>query len=663
MAEDLLNKTQKETFEKLVDAIIPAPADRKATPEQLAKRFEAFISSVDSVPMGVIRTALDIVAPILTITDLVQPGDLRQNLRSDLSAAIESDNEVMRSAARLLHILITYVYYSDARVDSQVGYVRFKERSRPEASLPEGDSRIRVRGTISNREYDVCIVGSGVAGSLLANRLAKSGKSVLVLEAGRYYPESMVTDDELLTLAHLYKSDVFQFALGTSFPVIQAQCVGGGAVVNNAVCFRMPDWVKKDWDNFGAQLDSTKLKNAFDKTEMELKIKPADQIVRKNGRPYLCPGRDFFLRGVKALGIPHGSGDPRTIKDGFHTVCVNIEDCLGCGYCNLGCAYERKVNTLKTLLPGAIATGNCDVIEQARVNKVSTAIKSLSHLKVDGLDVTLHNGEKVKLKAKKYILSAGAVASSAILLNSFKITLLGTPIGERFSANAGSPIHAKFNEPVNAYDGLQISDYFVERNPDGKWDWMGEIWYNPPATQAQAIPGFLDNHFERMKDYTYYAAMGPLVGTEAVGRVQLNLLNQPEVKLELPASDIGKLKLGMRRMAEVFFAGGAEEVYLMAGNGMILKSANELNRINDEIQRHDDFSVLSTGHPMGGNPMSDEKVKGRYRGVAGTDFKVHGVEDLFVCDASVFPTSVKVNPQWTVLALAELCAEEVLKEF
>lgn len=115
-------------------------------------------------------------------------------------------------------------------------------------------------------------------------------------------------------------------------------------------------------------------------------------------------------------------------------------------------------------------------------------------------------------------------------------------------------------------------------------------------------------------------------------------------------------------MSEVFFAGGAEEVHLMHRREMILKSKKELDRINKEFQKQEDFLVLSTGHPQGGNPMSDEKVKGKYRGVLGTNFKVHGVEDLFVCDASVFPTSVKVNPQWTILALAELCAEEVLKE-
>ena len=65
---------------------------------------------------------------------------------------------------------------------------------------------------------------------------------------------------------------------------------------------------------------------------------------------------------------------------------------------------------------------------------------------------------------------------------------------------------------------------------------------------------------------------------------------------------------------------------------------------------------LNSTQRAGGNAMSVD----RKRGVVDTGFKVHDVDDLYVCDASVFPTSIKVNPQWTVMALAELCAEEIL---
>jgi choline dehydrogenase-like flavoprotein len=59
--------------------------------------------------------------------------------------------------------------------------------------------------------------------------------------------------------------------------------------------------------------------------------------------------------------------------------------------------------------------------------------------------------------------------------------------------------------------------------------------------------------------------------------------------------------------------------------------------------------LLNSAHPQGGNPMSDD----RSIGVIGSDFRVHGMRNLFVCDASVFPTTIHVNPQLTVMAMAD----------
>jgi len=62
--------------------------------------------------------------------------------------------------------------------------------------------------------------------------------------------------------------------------------------------------------------------------------------------------------------------------------------------------------------------------------------------------------------------------------------------------------------------------------------------------------------------------------------------------------------------------------------------------------------TLGTGHPQGGNVLSTDPA----RGVVDPDFKVYGYDNLFVCDASVFPSSIGVNPQLTVMALAHYAA-------
>ncbi len=661
----LLSSTQKETIKCLADAVLPTQ-DRRISPQRIADRVEEFLAAADSPPLELLRTVLDGLYTLVLFKNL---GLTRDELRDRIREALFSSVDFCRDSARILHILVTYIYYADPAVDSQVGYKRFKSRPRG-ANLANGKNgrvaKFDTHTSAPRRSYDVCIVGSGVAGSLLAQRLASAGKTVLVLEAGSYLSAKDYTDDELIMLAKLYKGGVFQSALGGAMPVLQAKCVGGGGVVNNAVCFRMPEFVKRDWDNFGAHLNNGALRAAFDHVKHELHICPADAAfaINSGNGIHVNPSRKYFLKGIQALGIPNGIGDPDVIRAGFYPASINISECVGCGYCNIGCSFDRKNNSFVKYLPAAVATGNCDVVTGAAADEVVTEILGLGHLRAMGLRVKFSDGRFRRVRAKKYIISAGAIASSGVLLRSPWISLLGLPIGERFSANVGSPLHALFNEEVHAYDGLQISDYFAEMDQNGAWGWIAESWYNPPATQSQAIPGYLDDHFARMKKYANYASVAPLVGTEPVGKIVLNLLTrQPELQFKLPDSDLQKLKQAMRRIAEIFLRGGAEEILLMARSDMALHSTAELGRIDREIQQADDLLVIGTGHPQGGNPMSDAKVNGRFRGVVGTNFKVHGVENLFVCDASVFPTSVKVNPQWTIMALADLCAQEVLEDF
>jgi choline dehydrogenase-like flavoprotein len=73
----------------------------------------------------------------------------------------------------------------------------------------------------------------------------------------------------------------------------------------------------------------------------------------------------------------------------------------------------------------------------------------------------------------------------------------------------------------------------------------------------------------------------------------------------------------------------------------------------DRLRRPDDL-LLGSAHPQGGNRMSEDPG----RGVVGNDFRVHGFDNLFVADASVFPSNIRANCQATVMAMSHYAANE-----
>jgi cholesterol oxidase len=103
----------------------------------------------------------------------------------------------------------------------------------------------------------------------------------------------------------------------------------------------------------------------------------------------------------------------------------------------------------------------------------------------------------------------------------------------------------------------------------------------------------------------------------------------------------------------------AGRIYLAAGARVVMprpsatefKNEAELARLPDFIRDSADMT-LGTGHPQGGNALSRDSN----RGVVDPEFRVYGYDNLFVCDASVFPSSIGVNPQLTVMALADYAA-------
>ena len=245
------------------------------------------------------------------------------------------------------------------------------------------------------------------------------------------------------------------------------------------------------------------------------------------------------------------------------------------------------------------------------------------------------------------------MASSWLLLrNGIR---LGGRVGRGFCANLGSYLTVDTGHPVHSERGLQISHFAIARpGAGGVPPYVLETWFNPPAVQAINMPGWFEDHRKNMLAYPNLMAVGVIVGTEPSGVVQPALTGGAEVVFEPSADEIHRLAAGLRSVGEIALKSGARRVM---PNTWRYDEVTDLAGLDDMERRVQDrrYLTMGTGHPQGGNPMS----RSPDRGVVDADFRVHGMENLYVCDASVFPTSLGVNPQMTIFGLAHYAARRI----
>jgi choline dehydrogenase-like flavoprotein len=404
-------------------------------------------------------------------------------------------------------------------------------------------------------------------------------------------------------------------------------CVGGGTTINNALCLDPPGPVLDEWTERG--IERAGLEAAIGEVRKRLAVRPiVDGAFSEAARR--------FAAGAKELNLP---GRLEVMEANI------LPTCVGCGYCNIGCAFGAKLSMLDTMLPWGQQEfpGKLDVLADFEVTAiVHEGDKALG---VRGL----HDGAtELFIGAETVVVSAGPVASSWLLQRS---NIGGDRVGRGLHFNINSPLTAEFEDEVDAFAGIQMSHAY--HPPGDVPGFLLENWFNPPATQALALPGWFGQHFELMRRYRCLASGGSLVGTTEPGLVRPGK-DAPEIVYEPSRGDLKRVLEGMKLMGRIFLAAGAKRVMPPTFAWHEFSSAASLEALDDVVSDNADL-LLTSAHPQGGNPVGE-----RGQGVVGPDFRVHGFANLFLCDASAFPSSVRVNPQLTVMGLATYAADRIL---
>ncbi len=634
---------QHNTAMAMAEVLVIGP-DEVLTPEQVAKGIDDYLYSFTAhekwksklvlsvltvYPLFRFRPPFAFMAPETRlafiercfIADVVErrlPGKLRRLVQTLLSSTQQ---------------LAIIGYYADPRSAPSTGYVPFSKRKRfPKAMKKVGE--LATLDVNSPNEVDadritadVAIVGSGAAGSVLAHRLAEAGREVVLLEGGKHVDPRDFTEDERVQFSNLFADGGLQLSTDTRFQVLQGKCVGGSTVINNAVCYDIPPRSLERWndpDGLDAGIDAERFGQSFARLREWLPVNSQE------GSKRLQKGGDKMAAGIEELGLDGNGG----------VVEANIKDCLGSGYCNIGCAFGKKLSALDNILPRAQREfpGAVRIFSECLAESIRTRGKRATEVRC-----TLSDGRTLRVAAKTVIVAGGALASSLLLQRS---NLGGSRAGTGLSFNVGAPLTADFEEQLNSFDGLQITHGF---RPAGEDQLILESWFNPVGTQALLMPGWFSDHFHNMRRYAHLSCIGVVVGSQANATIKPGFRGKGmKLDYEPADSDLRLLIKGTKLAARIHFASGALRVMPMTFRSTSYSTLEEVNELDDIVRDNTDIG-LHTSHPQGGNAVSCDPAKG----VVDERFRVHGMENLYVCDASVFPSSVTVNPQLTVMAIAD----------
>ncbi|HEU4943642.1 MAG TPA: GMC family oxidoreductase [Solirubrobacterales bacterium] len=521
-------------------------------------------------------------------------------------------------------VFATLGYAVAPQVEERIGFAagcRLADGSAPEPAGPLGDITPPGEG----EECDVVIVGSGAGGAVAAATLAEAGLDVIVLEAGEPFNRESYPEDPLEAIARLYRDGGLTIAEGRpQIPVPVGRAVGGTTVVNSGTCFRGPEPVLADWRRrFGIGW-ATDLESEFAAAEEFLRVTPVD--VERMGR-----NGQLAMEGAAAIGA---CGGP---------ISRNAGNCVQCSSCPFGCEIDAKRGMHVSYLPRAVAAGA----------KLRTGVEVRRVLLEDGQAVGVTcaaNGRRPYVVRARLatIVAGGALGTPELLLRS---GLGGRQIGHNLHIHPACWVGARYEEEVRGWDGVMQSFYIDQWEPQRL---LLEATFTPLAFGGAWLPGAGSDHQRSMLDFGHVGSIGVHLSDESAGRISLASNNSLRARYKLTREDTDRLTYGIARAAEIHFAAGATEVFPNIARAGTLTP----NKLADfEATRFKPSELrLEAFHPMGTARISPEGD-----GACSPDGAVHGVTNLYVADASLFPSSLGVNPMMTVIAFATRIATELSK--
>ena len=491
---------------------------------------------------------------------------------------------------------------------------------------------------------EVVVIGSGCGGATVARALAERGRDVVILERGGHYTARDFDQREANMLAKIDGGRGLDTSVDGGISLTYGNNVGGASVHYWADSYRTPPDRLALWqERYGLQgHDLATLTPYFERIEVEHNVHLADDS-------YVNEMNRRFHVAAESLGW-----DVKRVPQARR-------GCARSGHCMQGCAYDAKQSQLVTSIPAAIADGarlhaNVDV---ERIDWQGPRARSVTARVLDPA-TGRPTGEQVVVEAAAVVVAAGGYGTPRLLLRQGLKDRLPA-LGEHLFCNPCPMVHARFDDEIIQWRNIpaawgveefRLARFEGERYVEGGYLLMPNQLH--PGTLAAVLPGLGADHRRLMRALPQLGGTIAWIDDADDGRMWLEG-DRPRVHVPVNGANGLRIRDAWRKQARLLFAAGARELIFGDAADTRLSDPSRIDAAVDALDLRPCRNVFAAPHPGGGARMGADPADS----VVGFDHRIHGTDNVYVADPSVFPTAPSVDPSVTIMAFAHVAADHV----